>query len=397
MKKFALPPIWIIVFIVGLSLFAETVYTPSLPEISRALHASESMVEHTLTIYLFGMAIGTLFFGNLSDRVGRKPCVLAGLLVFIIGCLGCYASDSIEMLMVFRFVQAFGGSVGSVLGQSITRDAFQGPDLGRVYSAVGSSLALFPAIGPIIGGNIAEHFKWYDIFLFLTVFALVLGFSVVKKLPETHDIKNRKSVSLIEVALTMLKDKKVIGLGLLVAASNGLGFCYYAEGPFYLINLLGLAPGEYGLTFIVVSFSAMLGGLYSVKLQKKHSSSSVLGYGLAIILFSSVLFASVTLWHRELGQISNTILIATTILVQMIMMFGRCIVTSNALALALVDYKWCIGTASSWFGFFYYCFISLFTFGMGMLHDGTLLPMPLYFFAIAVFMMVVKSVTIREK
>jgi hypothetical protein len=71
-------------------------------------------------------------------------------------------------------------------------------------------------------------------------------------------------------------------------------------------------------------------------------------------------------------------------------------VTSSALALALVDYKWCVGTASSLFGFFYYCFISLFTLGMGMLHNGTLLPMPLYFLSIAIFMIVAKKATLRN-
>lgn len=147
MNKVLQPAVWLMVLIVGLPQLSETVYTPSLPDIAHALHASESMVEYTLTIYLFGFAIGTLFWGKLSDKLGRKFCVLAGLFVFVIGCLGCYFSSTIEMLMLSRFVQAFGGSIGSVIGQSICRDAFHGPALGRVYASVSSALALFPALG----------------------------------------------------------------------------------------------------------------------------------------------------------------------------------------------------------------------------------------------------------
>ena len=190
MNKVSLPPFWIIAFIAGLPLFAETAYTPSLPDIARALKVSESMAEYTLTVYIFGMAIGILFWGHLSDRIGRKPCILGALCFFILGCVGCYFSESIHILMFFRLIQAFGGSVGNVLAQSIARDAFQGPALGKAYSVVASSVALFPAIGPVIGGHIAEYFGWYDIFLFLIIFALVLGWAVVKKLPETHGAKD---------------------------------------------------------------------------------------------------------------------------------------------------------------------------------------------------------------
>ena len=121
--------------IVGLPQLSETVYTPSLPDIARGLRTREAMVEQTLTIYLFAFALGMLFWGQISDKFGRKPCILAGLLVFIAGCISCYFSTSIEMLMLSRFIQAFGGSTCSVLGQAICRDAFHGPELGRVYSA----------------------------------------------------------------------------------------------------------------------------------------------------------------------------------------------------------------------------------------------------------------------
>lgn len=390
MKNVILPAIWLIVLIVGLPQLSETIYTPSLPDIAKDLMTSESSVEFTLTIYLFGFSVGTLFWGKLSDKFGRKSCVLWGLFVFILGCIGCYFSQSISALMFSRFIQAFGGSIGSVLGQAICRDAFHGPALGRVYSTVGSSLALFPAVGPIIGGVIAEHWGWSNIFLCLIAFSVVLSVLIFYLLPETHHKESRQPIVMKDVALALLRDKKVIGLGLIVAASNGISFSYYAEGSFYLIQLLGLSPSQYGLSFVLLALSTMMGGLTSKRLHTRYNSHDIMEHGLIIICLATVVFSIFAFLHHKLFLSSHG-MIGITIVMQMLIMFGICMATSNALAMALVDYKWCIGTASSLFGFFYYCVISLFTFGMGVLHNGTTLPMPLYFLGISLFMIFLKK------
>ena len=278
--KILLPAIWLIVLIAGLPQFAETVYTPSLPDIAAALHTSDSMAEYTLTIYLIGFAIGTLFWGKLSDKFGRKPCVLAGLAIFIVGCAGCYFSSTIGMLMSYRFIQAFGGSIGSVLGQAICRDAYHGPALGKAYASVGIAMAVFPAIGPVIGGLIAQYLDWPSIFLFLILCAITLSIILAWRLPETHHADNRKPVSIIEVILSLVKNKKVIGFAFIVGACNGIMFSYFAEGPFYFIEILALSPSQYGLSFIATALSSMLGGMVSKKLHKTHKSETIMGYGL---------------------------------------------------------------------------------------------------------------------
>lgn len=396
------PAIWLIVLVVGLPQLSETVYTPSLPTIAGALGASEAMVEHTLTIYLLSFALGTLFWGRLSDRFGRKPCILAGLLIFILGCIGCYYSDSVSMLMMSRFVQAFGGSIGSVLGQALCRDAFHGAALGRVYSTIGSALALFPALGPVIGGVIAESYGWQSIFLFLIAFAFIIGLLVLVSLPETHPVASRSATRLGPLAYALLTDTKVMACAFLVGGVNGINFSYFAEGSFCLIKILGLSPSLYGASFLVIAASSALGGVYSRSLNARMSGEEIIRVGLKIILCATIL---ASLWAGALHMYGGVLLmgayrmllIAITLLTQMVIMFGVCMVTSNALAIALVDYKRSIGSATSLFGFFYYCFISLFTFGMGVLHNGTLLPMPLYFLCIAVGMGLVERFVLHKK
>lgn len=375
---------WLIVLLVGLSQLSETVYSPTLPEIARSLQTSDAMVEFTLTIYLLAFGIGTLFWGRLSDSIGRKIGVIVGLLVYIIGCIGCYLSNSIEMLMISRFIQAFGGSIGSVLAQAICRDAFHGAQLGKVYSIVGSSLALFPAIGPIIGGMIAEYSSWPTIFLFLTACGLLLTVISVFFLPETHHASQRQHIKLTTLFFKMAKDKKVLIMAMIVAASNGITFSFFAEGPFYLIEQLGITPIQYGYCFFAIAFAMSIAGFISKKLHNYLSSEAILGYGIKTILLGAIVFSGFLIVKPLISSLGFVIITLTCMI---IMMSGICVTLANALAMALVDYKAYTGTASSIFGFIYYCLISLFTLGMGWLHNDTLYPMPLYFLFIGIILM----------
>jgi MFS transporter, DHA1 family, multidrug resistance protein len=385
-SKTAIPAMWLIILIAGLIQLSETVYSPSLPDIAVALTTSDSLVEYTLTIFLFSFALGVLFWGRISDKLGRKPCVIAGLVVYLIGCILCYYAPTIEILMLSRFIQAFGGSIGSVLMQAICRDAFHGAALGRAYSTVGSALGAFPAIGPIIGGFIAEYLGWRGVFLFLTIFGALITILAMIMLPETHHRDVRQKISLKEVALKMLQDEKVRIYGFLVAICNGLTFSYYAEGSFYLVEMLGVSPVEYGISFAPIAAGMILGGVYSRWLNQHMAVHHIILRGLCISLVSNILFAGIVIFSC-IFLIPKEVLTVTTIVSFMAMSFGVCMVTTNSLAQALVEYKWCIGSASSLFGFSYYIVISLVTFGMGALHNDTLLPMPLYFLVLNILML----------
>lgn len=391
-----LPATWLITLIVGLPQLAETVYTPSLPDIAHALNTSESMVEYTLTIYLLSFAIGTFFWGIVSDKFGRKPCVVSGLFIFILGCLSCYLSTTIEMLLLSRFIQGLGGSIGSVLGQAICRDAFHGPDIGKIYASIASALALFLAIGPVIGGFIAENYGWSNIFVFLMIFTLFLNLIIINKLPETHVKSNWVSISIREVISAMLRDKKVIGYSLIIGGCSGIAFSYYAEGSFYLIEQLDLSPSKYGLSFILIALSASSGALISKRLLNKYESKTIMGYGLILYICTTSIFSFLVIIHSNFYEFPKNLMVVFTILNQMIVMCANCLTSSNALAVALVDYKRCIGTSSSFFGCFYYIIASLITFGIGSLHNGTLLVMPLYFLSISIFMYFVNKILIKQ-
>lgn len=386
----------IIAVLVGLPQLSETVYTPSLPSIAKDMATTNAMAEHTLTIYLFGFAVGTLFGGRLSDNIGRKPCVILGMSIFILGCFGCYFADNITLLMISRFIQAFGGSISANMGQAMCRDAFAGKTLGKVFSSAVSAMAVFPAIGPIIGGFIEEHLTWHYIFLFLIIVAFCLMLAVHFLLPETHDKSKRSKTVISDVATKLIRDEHAIGCALVVGAAQGISFSYFAEGAFVLMDSLGLSPTYYGMTFTVIALATMLGGIFSSYLHNTKSAYFIAGLGIKIVTIASSFSTTVMLIHYSIARFPNIFMICTIVLVQMCIRFGICMIISNCLAMSLVKHKQGLGTASSLFGFFYGSLISLVTFFMGLLHNGSLLPMPAYFMLLSFIMLAVHRFIVRD-
>jgi DHA1 family bicyclomycin/chloramphenicol resistance-like MFS transporter len=373
------PELYLLILIAGLPQLSETVYTPSLPDMARDLHVSNALIEHTLSIYLLAFSVGTLFWGWLSDHKGRRPCVLMGLVFYILGCFVCFVAPSIHVLFLGRFIQGFGGSIGSVLAQAITRDAFHGSELGRVYSSIGSAMAFFPAIGPVIGGSIVEFFHWSYIFIFLLIAGFFTFGLSVKKLSETHTLPS--GINVIQVLKKMIKDKRLIRLGIIVAGCNGMIFSYFGEGSFMMTRLLGLSPFQYGMVCAFNAVCLFLGAMLSRFLLIKHEPLFVLRRGIELISLGSLIFCLGCIWPSVYIVLGGMFFICG----------GISMTTSNTLAIALVDYRWCTGTASAFFGCFYYVLISFFMYMMGGLHNGSFYPMPLYFVFLSVLMLLMRK------
>lgn len=388
---------WLLVLVIGLPILSETVYTPALPEVAQALHASASAVEMTLSIYLFGFSIGMLFWGRLSDRLGRKPCLGAGFVLYILGCVACRHAQSVDMLLASRLLQAFGGAVGSVVGQAVARDVFQGSALTKVYATLGMVLCLFPAIGSASGGFVCQHLGWRTSFVLLAAAGLALIAVIATVLPETNPPELRRPSGGLAVLVRMMRDPKVLAYGFLVGAGNGMCFAYYGEGSFYLIKMLGLRPSTYGTTYFVLAAGSVVAGSICRKMIAKATPGAVImNRGLAFLGSGLGLLVAFVLANRFVVPVPSIVLAAVTVVAMTFAFAGIAWVTSVCCGSALEAYGDAKGTASSFFGFGYYVVISVVTLGMAKLHDGTLLPMPIYFAVVAVVMGMVRFTVLAD-
>jgi len=371
---------WLVVFLLGFPQISETIYTPSLPDIAQSFATSMGLVEMTLSIYFVGFAIGVFLWGILADFIGRRQSILIGLVVYLAGTLLCSFAPSIYYLLLFRFIQALGASVGSVVTQTMIRDRYEGKERHQLFSALGAPLAASPAIGPFLGGIIDQFFGWNANFLFLFGLGLLLLCYCCAKLPETMQANTVPTSwkKILSVGRRMCLDLKIFGFVCLIGAANGILFSFYAEAPYLFMDLLGFSASQYGIVGLAVASPIFLASLISHYLNKEWGSEEIILLGIGIIFIGSSCL-SFYAWMGMIALAWAGVGVSALVIPLIWIFFGIGLVIPNSLSLVLTNYQEMRGTAASLLGFFYYLLIACFTAGMGYIHSGTTLPMPLYF------------------
>lgn len=366
----------LLIALVAFPQISETVYTPALPNISSGLMTNAYMVEATLAIYFLGFALGVLSWGTISDFSGRRSAMLVGLLVYGIATLGCANVGSVEALLAWRFVQAFGASVGSVITQTILRDSYDGPQRTKLFSLISGALAFSPAIGPLLGGFITQFLGWRANFWTLAILAIILycwTFLVLKETLPKHIV--RLSISKTrDLFSTMLTSRQLWGHVLLIAATNGILFGFYQEAPFVFIEQLGMQPKSYGCFGLLIAAATLLAARVSYRKSSQLPARTLIQWGSACVLGGSVGF---TLTACS-GIFASTAGLIVTSVTLFLIFFGIGLIIPNSLSCALKSYQQAAGTAGSIFGGCYYFLIAGCMWLMSALHNGTALILPLY-------------------
>src|SRR5215813_3274515 len=169
----------------GLAPFALDSYLPAFPEIAASLGATRSAVQQSLTSYLVPYAVMMLVHGPLSDHHGRRASIIAALLVFCTGSVGCALAQTIEAFHGWRMVQGISVGATTVVGRALIRDLFDGPAAQRQFARVNLMFTLAPIVAPIVGGYLLTSAGWRSIFWFLLIYPLALALASWRWLPET--------------------------------------------------------------------------------------------------------------------------------------------------------------------------------------------------------------------
>ncbi len=344
----------------------------------------------SLSIYFVGFALGVLFFGTLCDRRGRRPSMLLGLGIYVIASALCIMSPNILILLLSRLIQGFGASVGSIVAQTMMRDLYTGARRSQVFSMVTAALALSPAMGPLVGGFVGEAFGFKGNFAVLLAMGLILLVASYRRLNETQNpaVQPVLKTSMLAVFKKMLADSYIWKTIIMVAGCNGIIFSFYGEAPYIIQKILGYTPSEYGRIGMIIAAASICGAFLSHRLGGKTSSERLVQVGSVLTLLGSTIFfilAFTGLIEFTLGPAG-----VVYIMLPMALIFvGFGLIIPSTLAVALKAYGANLGVAGAILGLLYYLFIALFTEGMGLLHDGTVLAMPAYFVGISMLMCLV--------
>ena len=321
-------------------------YLPSLPAIGRALDASTAAVQLTISSYLLGFAVGQILYGPLSDRVGRRPVILAALVIYVAATVVCAVAQTIGILIAVRFVQALGGAGCIVLARAAVRDLYSGERAGRELSLMGSITAFALIVAPAIGGLLQDAFGWRASFYLLVVFALVAGATAARFLPET--LRQRASGPFSFGAMGALYRSVLVhrgflaNLGILVAAFVGL-FAWISGAPFVMQGLYAMTPVAFGAAYAVGAAGYMVGAYVAARVVMRLGLDRTVGMGAVIMAAGGLAMAA----SVALGLSSVAWLVGT----MTIYLAGMGLVLPQTQAGALTPFADSAGTASSLLGF----------------------------------------------
>jgi DHA1 family bicyclomycin/chloramphenicol resistance-like MFS transporter len=247
---------------------------PAIPAIAAGLGRGSAQAGLTISLFLLGFALSQLVLGPLSDRIGRRPVLLASCALFTAGGLGCALAGCAALLFVLRLIQGLGAGGCTVIIFAIVRDLFEGSAVRSKLASANAIMGLAPMVAPSIGALLLAWLSWRGLFGFLTGGGLVLLVATALLIPESIG-GNRQRAGLAQLAagyLHVLAIRPVLGCAIVSSLSYGLLQAYVIGSSFLFLGFLRVTPRAYGLMFAVISSGIVWGGIAAGQSAKRGIS-----------------------------------------------------------------------------------------------------------------------------
>ena len=257
------------------------IFLPSMPGLQRALDTDYGTVQLTLTLYFGTLAFAQLVYGPLSDRLGRRPVVIAGMLLFLAGSIACMLAPTIALLIGGRVLQAIGACAGIALGRAIIRDLYDREEAASMMAYVTMAMVAAPLVAPTIGGYLDIWFGWRSVFVFVFVVGAVVTTAAVLRLEETHPVRTQETgfPGLLYSFGYLLRRRAFCAYALQTAFTTGVFFGFLGGAPYVFVELLGRPPNEYGPYFMLMAGAYMLGNLIAGRISPRVGSDRMIAIG----------------------------------------------------------------------------------------------------------------------
>ncbi|MFZ5937846.1 Bcr/CflA family drug resistance efflux transporter [Pseudomonas putida] len=346
-------------------------YLPAFPAMAQAFATDEKHVQATLAAYFLGLSIGQLAYGPVADRFGRRKPLLFGVALFTLASLACAYAPNLDTLIVARFVQALGGCAGMVLSRAIVSDKCDPVASAKVFSQLMLVMGLAPILAPMLGGVLVNVAGWQSIFLALSLFSAASLLAVSLGLPESlpANMPRQPLSGALRQYLRLLADRVFIGHALTGGIAIAGMFAYIAGSPFVFIKLYGVPAEHYGWLFGTNAAGFILVAQVNARLLSKRGPAFLLVRAVWLYLAAGlVLLGVAVLRPTQLWPLLVPLFVCIASL--------GCIIP-NASACAMSGQGARAGSASALMGCVQFSVAAGAASLVGVLHDGSAVPMAL--------------------
>lgn len=343
----ALPAAALLVALSAIAPLTVDMFLPSLPAMADEFGASESTLQLAVTLFIISFAGSQLVYGPASDRIGRRPALLAGLALFVAGSLLALSAQSVEVLLAGRVVQGLGGGAGPAVAQAIVLDVYGRQRAARVLSYMAIALPLAPAIAPIFGGFLHDAFGWHSVFTTLAVIGVLLALAYGLGIPETRPKRapgTNGLGGLMRDYRTIFSSRTYLAYAAVMGLMFGGQLVFISSSSFVLQEEFGLSAQWFGFSFGLVALGIMAGATLSSRLVVRLPSHRIVLLGTALAAAASALMLAWVVAAEASGVWSVLVPMFVTAV-------GLGLTRPAAMAGALVPFPHIAGLASALLGF----------------------------------------------
>ncbi|BAC24422.1 emrD [Wigglesworthia glossinidia endosymbiont of Glossina brevipalpis] len=250
----------LLIFLISIGQMSQTIYVPSIFNIAKELKVNMEEVQKLMSGYLLCYGISQLIYGPISDKVGRKPVILVGMMIFILSTFLILFANSLELMIILFSIQGLGTGVGGVMARTLPRDIFLNyENLKKANGFLNMGILVSPLIAPLIGGIISNLFEWRMCFVFLLIIGILISTTIFIFLPETC---TKKQIKNSIFGYKILIYKKKFNYYLLILTSGLSGIVVFESNSGVLLSEMGFSNIEVSILFILPIPSIFFGSWY---------------------------------------------------------------------------------------------------------------------------------------
>ncbi|MEL5371767.1 multidrug efflux MFS transporter EmrD [Serratia nevei] len=251
-----------LILLVAVGQMAQTIYVPVIADIAHDLSVRTGAVQRVMAAYLLTYGFSQLIYGPISDRIGRRPVILTGMIIFLIGALGALLSTNLTMLVAASAIQGMGTGVAGVMARTMPRDLYAGTALRYANSLLNMGILVSPLLAPVIGGALAMVFGWRASYAFLLALCACVAFAMFRWLPETRPVQTEKRRMLASFRQLLADSTFSCYLVMLIGALAGIAV-FEASCGVLMGGVLGLSGLTVSILFILPIPAAFFGAWYA--------------------------------------------------------------------------------------------------------------------------------------